>query len=115
MGYINGEIDHQVADGNQNVELTVSIGAGQETFRIRVKPAAADNQVNPSYPMSLGKGDAVKGKTSKVQVSVTDDHPDTDETSIKLDLTNGEVSETFEMKAETPGGTVDYYITINHS
>ena len=115
IAYTNETIDHLVQDDTLSVLLTVSIGAGQETLKVTVWPPNGPRQVNPTYPMDLGPGNTVRGKITDLLVRITDDNPDHDHTSVKIDLTNGEHSSIFEMEAETPGGTVDYYITINHS
>lgn len=115
MGYTNETINHHVQHDTQPVLLTISIGAGQETLKITVWPPNGPRQVNPTYPMDLGPGNTVRDKFTDLLVRITDDNPDHDHTSVQVDLTNGELSSIFEMDAETPGGTVDYYITINHS
>lgn len=114
MAYTNETIDHQVESDSLPVELTVGIGAGQETLRVTVWPPNGPKLVNPGNPLNLGNGESVKGQITDLLVTITDDHPDHDHTSVQIDLTNGESSSSFELDAETPGGTVDYYITINH-
>jgi hypothetical protein len=115
MGYLNGEIDHTVENDNQPVELTIHIGAGQETLKVTVWPPVGPRLINPAYPLNLGLGSAVRNNYTDLLVRITDDNPNTDDTSVKVDLTNGATSKTFELAAETPGGTVDYYITIKHT
>lgn len=114
MGFLFGNVQHEVGDDGKDVTLKIVIGDGQQLYTTVVNRVNGSTVYNES-PVSLGKGGTLRGKATTVFVSVTDSNPHTDSTSVTLILDNTATQKTFSKDADTPNGTVDYYLTIHHS
>jgi hypothetical protein len=114
MGFLFEKVRHAVNQDDQEVNLKIIIGDAQRLFRIVVNRVDG-NTVYDQDSLSLGRGGELRGKATTLFVSVTDDNPVTDSTSVTLLLDNSVLEQTFSKDADTPNGTVDYYITIHHS
>lgn len=114
MSIVKEDLQHPIGNDAETVSLTLAFPDHIDSYLIAIVKSDGTTDATPVFPLNLGSGGSLRGKKTAIIASVTDSSPSTDNTSMKVELTNTTVSKVYSKDADKPGGTVNYIITINH-
>jgi hypothetical protein len=99
---------------NDDVLITVKAGDAQHLAGYQLHTPDGKYHNGPFLNFRIGKGSDLKGKESKLTATITDTNPNTNFTSIVINLSNQETVKTYSESSEFDNSTVIYLITIKH-